>query len=210
MCTRASWPRKCTERCSQRAHGTCAITARALAVLARAGTRIGGTHVFIACTRVAAAHTCNRCIHVQPQHAHIIHAHATAAHMCNHITTHVQSHHHARAITSPMHMQRQHPHSTTAPTNVQSQHPRCPRARSPHAVQSHAHPYPHTSTLLGHPPPSLPLSPSRTHNYQTHRHIFIAAVRNMKNLSASTQHGQFMSLVCLSEEGGGGGGSEKK
>lgn len=26
----------------------------------------------------------------------------------------------------------------------------------------------------------------------------------MKNLSASTQHGQFMSLVCLSEEGGGG------
>lgn len=27
----------------------------------------------------------------------------------------------------------------------------------------------------------------------------------MKNLSASTQRGQFMSLVCLSEEGGGGG-----
>lgn len=27
----------------------------------------------------------------------------------------------------------------------------------------------------------------------------------MKNLSASTQHGQFMSVVCLSEEGGGVG-----
>lgn len=104
------------QRCSQRAHGTRAITARALAVLARAGTQSQGTDMFMACTRVAAAHACNPCMQMQPEHAKTASMHMQLQHAraiaspctCNHITTHTQrqpppQHHstHQRAIAAP-------------------------------------------------------------------------------------------------------------
>lgn len=114
------------------------------------------------------AQTCSWHAHVWLQHTHAIPACKCNQSMqkqhpctCN-CSTHVQSHPHARAITSPR------THSITAPTNVQSQPP-----GSPHAVQSHAHPYPHTSTLLGHPPPSFPSLPPLAHTITRHTGIFL-------------------------------------
>lgn len=162
------------------------------------GTRMPSQHLQVG--------SCSMCMQLQHTHAFTVQVQRQYLCTCNN-STQVSSQH-PRTGNHSMHLQPRcmcnhsaDVHATVAPMHVQSQHADATTAcrHSTHAcIPMHTAlccsvPCAPTQQHPEQAPNSLP--PPCTHSHQTHRHIFIASVRNMKNLSASTQHGQFMSLV---------------